>query len=41
MNKTVPTLPLNTTALERAIAVACAELVNVPVPLRELWSADR
>lgn len=41
MNKTVPTLPPNTTALERAIAVACAELVNVPVPLRELWNADR
>ena len=31
----------NTTALERAIAVACAELVNVPVPLRDLWNADR
>ena len=41
MNKAVPTLPPNTTALERAIAVACAELVNVPVPLRELWNADR
>ena len=41
MNKIVPTLPPNTTALERAIAVACAELVNVPVPLRELWNADR
>ncbi|PJC95391.1 phage tail protein I [Janthinobacterium sp. BJB1] len=41
MNKNVPTLPPNTTALERAIAVACAELVNVPVPLRELWNADR
>ncbi|WP_189396563.1 phage tail protein I [Janthinobacterium lividum] len=41
MNKTVPTLPPNTTALERAIAVACAELVNVPVPLRDLWNADR
>ncbi|MDN2707954.1 phage tail protein I [Janthinobacterium sp. SUN118] len=37
----MPTLPPNTTALERAIAVACAELVNVPVPLRELWNADR
>jgi len=41
MNKLVPTLPPNTTALERAIAVACAELVNVPVPLRDLWNADR
>ena len=41
MNKHVPTLPPNTTALERAIAVACAELVNVPVPLRDLWNADR
>ncbi|MDC8757505.1 phage tail protein I [Janthinobacterium fluminis] len=41
MNKHVPTLPPNTTPLERAIAVACAELVNVPVPLRDLWSADR
>ncbi|KAB8065723.1 phage tail protein I [Janthinobacterium violaceinigrum] len=41
MNRTVPTLPPNTTALERTIAVACAELVNVPVPLRELWNADR
>ena len=41
MNSIVPTLPPNTTALERAIAVACAELVNVPVPLRELWNADR
>ena len=41
MNNFVPTLPPNTTALERAIAVACAELVNVPVPLRELWNADR
>ncbi|WP_226941135.1 phage tail protein I [Janthinobacterium violaceinigrum] len=37
----MPTLPPNTTALERTIAVACAELVNVPVPLRELWNADR
>ncbi|OFJ50186.1 phage tail protein I [Janthinobacterium lividum] len=34
-------MPPNTTALERAIAVACAELVNVPVPLRALWNADR
>ena len=41
MNSIVPTLPPNTTALERAIAVACAELVNVPVPLRDLWNADR
>jgi len=41
MNKTVPTLPPKSTALERAIALACAELVNVPVPLRDLWSADR
>ncbi|MBE3023062.1 phage tail protein I [Janthinobacterium sp. GW458P] len=41
MNKHVATLPPNTTALERAIAVACAELVNVPVPLRDLWNADR
>ena len=41
MSNFVPTLPPNTTALERAIAIACAELVNVPVPLRDLWSADR
>ncbi|MEG0879992.1 MAG: phage tail protein I [Janthinobacterium sp.] len=41
MNKHVATRPPNTTALERAIAVACAELVNVPVPLRDLWNADR
>ncbi|PMQ18440.1 phage tail protein I [Janthinobacterium sp. AD80] len=41
MNSIVPTLPPNTSALERAIAVACAELVNVPVPLRDLWNADR
>ena len=41
MSNFVPTLPPNTTALERAIAIACAELVNVPVPLRDLWNADR
>lgn len=41
MNRIVPTLPPNSTALERAIAVACAELANVPVPLRDLWNADR
>lgn len=41
MNRSMTTLPPNSTALERAIAVACAELVNVPVPLRDLWNADR
>ena len=41
MSNFVATLPPNTTPLERALAKACAALVDVPVPLRDLWSADR
>jgi phage tail P2-like protein len=41
MYNPVPTLPPNTTPLERAIATACAALAETPVPLRDLWSADR
>ncbi|MGO0789201.1 phage tail protein I [Herbaspirillum seropedicae] len=41
MYNPVPTLPPNTTPLERALARACAELAKTPVPLRDLWSPDR
>jgi phage tail P2-like protein len=41
MNNIAPTLPPNTTALERAIAVACAKIVDIPVPIRDLWNPDR
>ncbi|UIN20826.1 phage tail protein I [Herbaspirillum frisingense] len=41
MYNPVPTLPPNTTALERALARACAELAKTPVPLRDLWNPDR
>ncbi|MFJ3046985.1 phage tail protein I [Herbaspirillum chlorophenolicum] len=41
MYNAVPTLPPNTTPLERALARACAELALTPVPIRDLWSADR
>lgn len=41
MYNPVPTLPPNTTPLERAIARACAALADTPVPIRDLWSADR
>lgn len=41
MNNLVPTLPPNTTPLERAIAVACARIVDIPVPIRDLWNPDR
>ena len=30
-------LPVGSSALEVAAAEACAELENVPVPLRQLW----
>ncbi len=34
-------LPPNTTALERAVAQACAALESIPVPIRDLWNPDR
>lgn len=34
-------LPPNTTALERAAAQACATLVAIPIPIRDLWNPDR
>jgi phage tail P2-like protein len=40
-NQSVPTLPPNTTSLERAIAVACAQIADIPVPIRELWNPDK
>lgn len=41
MYNPVPTLPPNTTPLERALARACAALADTPVPLRLLWNPDR
>ena len=41
MHNAVATLPPNTTPLERALAKACAALVDIPVPLRDLWNTDR
>lgn len=42
MNKNnVPTLPPNTTPLERAVAIACAQIVDIPVPIRDLSNPDR
>ena len=41
MSNYVATVPPNTTPLERALAKACAALADVPVPIRDLWSADR
>lgn len=41
MYNAVPTLPPNTTPLERAIARACAALEETPVPINDLWSPDR
>ncbi|WP_432239908.1 phage tail protein I [Herbaspirillum robiniae] len=41
MYNAVPTLPPNTTPLERALARACAVLAETPVPIRDLWSPDR
>ncbi|WP_343725500.1 phage tail protein I [Herbaspirillum huttiense] len=41
MYNPVPTLPPNTTPLERALARACAALSDTPVPLRLLWNPDR
>jgi len=41
MHNFVATLPPNTTPLERALATSCAALVDIPVPLRDLWSTDR
>ena len=41
MYNAVPTLPPNTTPLERALARACAALADTPVPIRDLWSAER
>ncbi|WP_017452859.1 phage tail protein I [Herbaspirillum rubrisubalbicans] len=34
-------MPPNTTPLERAMARACAALAGTPVPIRDLWNADR
>lgn len=34
-------LPPNTTQLERSLALACAEIDNIPVPLRDLWNPDK
>ncbi|ALU88619.1 bacteriophage P2-related tail formation protein [Herbaspirillum rubrisubalbicans M1] len=41
MYNPVPTLPPNTTPLERAMARACAALADTPAPIRDLWNADR
>lgn len=41
MYNAVPTLPPNTTPLERAIARACAALADTPVPIADLWSPER
>lgn len=41
MNNAVATLPPNTTPLERAIALCCARLADIPVPIRELHNPDR
>ena len=37
----VPTLPPNTTQLERAVALCCAKLAEIPVPIRNLHNPDR
>jgi phage tail P2-like protein len=41
MSSAVPLLPANATALERATAVALADSVDLPIPVRELWNPDR
>ncbi|MFJ3315969.1 phage tail protein I [Herbaspirillum huttiense] len=41
MYNPVPTLPPNTTPLERALARACAALADTPVPIRDLWNPNR
>jgi phage tail P2-like protein len=40
MSDAVATLPPKTAALQRAVARTCADLGNIPVPIRTVWNPD-
>lgn len=40
MSDKVATLPPKTTALQRAAARTCAELGNIPIPIRTVWNSE-